>query len=188
MDIALEEEQLLNPDDYKAYQYYYCVMTSRDKNVAGEVVSEVTIKSSMCHNRLYYMFALDDTYINFTNNLIYTKTTACRDILNIVGVQENTNYSSLPSLVYKDTKWYGTGAEFVIYDNSERKETYTLIVEGDVDGDSAVDVIDASIVALTSNGLSTFDENCYFLAADTNADEEITAEDYAQVVNLVLAG
>lgn len=185
--IAGATDKTFNPDDYKAYQYYYCVMTSTDKNVAGEIVNQVEIKSSMCHNRLYYMFALDDTYINFTNNLIYTKTTACRDILNIVGVQENTSYFSLPSLVYKDTKWYGTGAEFVIYDNSERKETYTLIVEGDVDGDSSVDVIDASILALASNGLSTL-ENEYFLAADTNADEEITVEDYAQVVNLVLAG
>ncbi len=185
--IAGATDKTFNPNEYKAYQYYYCVMTSTDKNVVGEVVSEVTIKSSMCHNRLYYMFALDDTYINFPNNLIYTKTTSCRNILNIVGVQENTNYSSLPSMVYKNYKWYGTGAEFVIYDNGKPKETYTLIVEGDVNGDSSVDVVDASIVAMACNGLSTLDEEYYFLAADTNADEVVDTIDYQSIVNKVLA-
>lgn len=179
-------DKTFNPDDYKSHPYYYCVMTSTDKNVDGEVVSQVDVTSSMCENRLYYMFALPNTHIDFDNNLIYTKTTGCKDFFNIIGIQDNTSYSSLPSLVYKEHSWYGTGSEFVIY-NMSKREHYTLIVEGDVDGDSAVDVIDASFVALVANNLATLEDE-YFLAADTNADEEITVEDYAQVVNLVLAG
>ena len=179
-------DKTFNPDNCsKSYPYYYCVMTSTDVNIKGEIVSSVDITSSMCENRRYYMFAHPNTHIDFDNKLIYTKTTASKDFLNIIGIQENTSYSSLPSLVYKEYYWYGTGSEFVIY-NGTKKERYTLIVEGDVDGDSAVDVLDAYQVSLVVNGHTELTDG-YFLAADTNSDEEITVEDYAQVVNLVLA-
>ncbi len=179
-------DKTFNPDDYKSYPYYYCVMTSTDKNIKDEIVSQVTITSSMCQNRLYYMVALTNTHIDFDNHLIYTKTTGCKDLFSIIGIQDNTNYSSLPSLVYKEYYWYGTGSEFVIF-NGTQKERYTLIVEGDVTGDSSVDVIDATSVELVTNGHKQLTD-IYFLAADTNLDQEITVEDYAQVVNLVLAG
>lgn len=185
--IAGATDKTFNPDKCsKFYPYYYCVMTSTDVNIKGEIVSSVYITSSMCENRLYYMFAQPNTHIDFDNKLIYTKTTVSKDFLNIIVIQENTNYSSLPSLVYKEHSWYGTGSEFVIY-NGTKKERYTLIVEGDVDGDSAVDVLDAYQVSLVVNGHTELTDE-YFLAADTNLDQEITVEDYAQVVNLVLAG
>ncbi len=183
IEITNATDKTFNPDEYKAYPYYYCVMISTDKNVNGEVISEVSVTSSMCENRLYYMFALPDTHINFDNNVIYTKTKACTNILNIISVQDVTDYSAFPSY---NNIWYGTGSEFVIYGDETQEEKYLLIVEGDINGDSAVDVIDASMVALVSNDLSVL-ENEYFLAADTNLDQEITVEDYSQVVNLVLA-
>ena len=188
-DVAIKDATTneFTPKKGDKYPYYYCKMTSTDKDVTAKEVSKVEIYSSICQNKLCYMTAKDNTEIDYVNKLIYTREKANKDFSGIIGVQENTSYACLPSLVYKDTKWYGTGAEFVVYNNGVQKESYTLIVEGDINGDSAVDVIDASIVALTANGLSTFEEDCYFLAADTNADEEITVEDYAQVVNLVLA-
>lgn len=173
-------EKTFNPNNQqKTYHYYYCKMLSVDGD------SKVTIKSSMCQNRLYHIFALDNTHIDFDNKLIYTRTTASKNFLNIVGVQENTSYSSLPSLVYKEHYWYGTGSEFVIY-NGTKKERYTLIVEGDVDGDSAVDVLDAFQVSLVINGHTELTDE-YFLAADLNLDQELTIEDFSQVVNLVLS-
>lgn len=178
-------DKTFNPDNYKSYPYYYCIMTSTDKDVQGKITSQVEIKSSMCQNRLYYMVSLPNTHIDFDNYLIYTQTTGCKSFFNIIEIQENTSYSSLPSLVYKEYYWYGTGSEFVIY-NGTKKERYTLIVEGDVDGDSAVDVLDAYQVSLVVNGHTELTDE-YFLAADTNSDQEITVEDYAQVVNLVLA-
>lgn len=185
--IAGATDKTFNPDNCsKSYPYYYCVMTSTDVNIKGEIVSSVDITSSMCENRGYYMFAHPNTHIDFDNKLIYTKTTASKDFLNIIGIQENTSYSSLPSLVYKEYYWYGTGSEFVIY-NGTKKERYTLIVEGDVDGDSAVDVLDAYQVSLVVNGHTELTDE-YFLAADTNLDQEITVEDFSQVVNLALAG
>ena len=172
-------DRIFNPNEHTAYQYYYCEMLSVDGD------SKVTIKSSMCQNRLYHIFALNNTHIDYYNKLIYTKMTASQDFSRILAIQENTSYSTLPSLVYKEYYWYGTGSEFVIY-NGTQKERYTLIVEGDVDGDSAVDVLDAFQVSLVVNGHTELTDE-YFLAADTNLDQEITVEDYAQVVNLALA-
>jgi len=180
-------DKTFNPEDYKAYQYYYCVMTSTDKNINGEVVSEVTVTSSMCENRLYYMFALPDTHINFDSNLIYTKQFVCRDFLEIVHVKESINYLITPSYEYQNNCWYGTGSQLHIQDaDASTETTYTLIVEGDVNGDSAVDVLDAAYVELVTSGHKQLTD-VYFLAADTNLDQEITVEDYAQVVNLVLS-
>ncbi len=184
--IAGATDKTFNPENYKSYPYYYCVMTSTDKDVEGKIINQVEIKSSMCQNRLYHIFALNNTHIDYDNKLIYTKMAASKDFSRILAIQENTSYSSLPSLVYKEYYWYGTGSEFVIY-NGTKKERYTLIVEGDVDGDSAVDVLDAYQVSLVVNGHTELTDK-YFLAADTNLDQEITVEDYAQVVNLVLAG
>lgn len=172
-------DKTFNPDKYKSYPYYYCKMLSVDGD------SKVTIKSSMCQNRLYHIFALNNTHIDYDNKLIYTKMTASKDFSRILAIQENTSYSTLPSLVYKEYYWYGTGSEFVVY-NGTQKERYTLIVEGDVDGDSAVDVLDAFEVSRVVNGHRELTDE-YFLAADTNLDQEITVEDYAQVVNLALA-
>lgn len=172
-------DKTFNPDKYKSYPYYYCKMLSVDGD------SKVTIKSSMCQNRLYHIFALNNAHIDYDNKLIYTKMTASKDFSRILAIQENTSYSTLPSLVYKEYYWYGTGSEFVVY-NGTQKERYTLIVEGDVDGDSAVDVLDAFEVSRVVNGHRELTDE-YFLAADTNLDQEITVEDYAQVVNLALA-
>lgn len=180
-------DKTFNPDDSKPYPYYYCVMTSTDKDIDGNVVSEVTVTSSMCENRLYYMFVLPDTHINFDGNLIYTKQFVCRDFLEIVHINENTNYLITPSYEYKNNCWYGTGSQLQIQDNDSSSEIiYTLIVEGDINGDSAVDVLDASQVAMVSAGLKDID-GVYKLAADSNLDDVVDVVDYQAVVNMVVS-
>lgn len=182
-DILLKgyEDKSFNPNDSKPYPYYYCVMTSTDKDIDGNVVSEVTVTSSMCENRLYYMFALPDTHINFDNNLIYTKIKACTNYSEIIGFKDTTSYYVIPSYVYRNNYWYGTGSEILLYTGNQR-ESYTLIVEGDINGDSAVDALDATAVQLASSGLGELTD-VYSVAADTNCDGVIDVTDYAQVVN-----
>ena len=186
-DVAIKgaNSNEFTPKKGDKYPYYYCKMTSTDIDVTEKEVSTVEIYSSVCKNKLCYITEKENTEIDYVNKLIYTRETANKDFSGIINIQDNTSYSSLPSLVYKEYSWYGTGSEFVAY-NGTQKERYTLIVAGDVDGDSAVDVIDAAFVALVVNNLATLEDE-YFLAADTNSDGDLTVEDYAQVVNLVLA-
>ena len=117
--------------------------------------------------------------INFP---IRTKT--CTNILNIISVQDVTDYSAFPSY---NNLCYGTGSELVVYNEEVQEKKYLLIVEGDINGDSAVDVLDAYSVSLTVNGHKDLTGN-EFLAADINQDEELTIVDYQQVVNFALAG
>ncbi len=175
------------PNEYKQYPYYYCEMISTDINESGEVVKEFNIKSSVCQNQTYYMFAKDKTEIDFENKLIYTTQFTQNDFSNIIGKPDTTTFHDVPSYAYLSHKYYGTGSLFMVYKGGSISEIYTLIVQGDINGDSAVDVLDAAYVELVTSGHKQLTD-AYFLAADTNSDEEITVEDYSQVVNLVLAG
>ena len=180
--IAGATDKTFNPDDSKPYPYYYCVMTSTDKNIDGKVISEVTVTSSMCQNRLYYMFAQPDTHIDFDSNLIFTKLTNQISILDILNVTAVASYYSAPSYVYRGTNYFGTGSLFYIYENGVVAESYTVIVEGDINGDSVVDVLDASAVEKATNSHKELTGN-YRLAGDSNRDGVIDIADYQAVVN-----
>ena len=179
-------DKTFNPEDYKAYQYYYCVMTSTDKNTEGEIVNQVEIKSSMCQNRLYHMFGIDDTYIDFENKLIFTTITEQKDITGILNFTEDATYRGRPSYVYRDLYLYGTDSALWIYTDGPVTDIYTLIVQGDVNGDSAVDVLDLSEMEKTLNGHSQL-EGYYGIAADINRNDELTMEDFTQAVNIALS-
>lgn len=174
-----------DPGDDAQYQYYYCKMTSTDKNINGEVVSTVTVNSSMCHNRFHLMYAKDDTYIDFTNKYIFTLKQGCKDVLDIVGVPSTTDYRYLPSHGVLKEFYYGTSAVFVVYTNGTQQTRYTIVVQGDTNGDSVVDALDVADVEKTVNGnYELYDE--FYLAADLDCDDGISMTDYQQVVNRAL--
>ena len=65
--------------------------------------------------------------------------------------------------------------------------TVKVVVNGDVNGDGVVDVIDATFTTIVSHEKGEF-EGCYFIAANQDtASETITADDVSAVVNLALA-
>lgn len=169
------------------YPYYYCKMTSTDKDVTETEVSTVEIYSSICQNKLCYMMPKDNTEIDYVNKLIFTTQFVQQDFSNIVGTQKTITVDGIASFANPSCKFYGTGSMFIVYENSAISEIYTLIVQGDINGDSAVDVLDAYSVSLTVNGHKDLTGN-EFLAADINQDEELTIVDYQQVVNFALSG
>ena len=131
------------------------------------------------------MVALPNTHIDFDCNLIFTKHTNKTNVLDILSVTDVASCYSSPSFVYRGTNYYGTGSLFYIYENDAISETYTIIVEGDINGDSVVDVLDASGVELATNSHKELTGN-YRHAADTNRDGVIDVVDYQAVVNCAL--
>ena len=180
-DIAIEgaTTNKFDPGESNKYAYYYCKMLSVDGD------SKVEITSSMCQSRYYYMYSKDKTEIDFNNKLIYTTQFTQKDFSNIIGVQDSTTYHDVPSYAYLSHKFYGTGSLFMVYKGGAISEIYTLIVQGDVNGDSAVDVLDASGVEQATNRHRELTGN-YFLAGDSNRDEVIDIVDYQAVVNSIL--
>lgn len=174
------------PNEYKQYPYYYCEMTSTDIDESGEVVKEFNIKSSVCQNQTYYIFAKEKTEIDFDGKYIFTSQAGSLNLANIVGVQETTSYFSVPSFVYRGTNYFGTGSLFYIYENGSVSESYTVIVENDINGDSVVDVLDAAYVEQATNNHRELTGN-YYLAGDSNRDGVIDIVDYQAVVNRAIA-
>ncbi len=65
--------------------------------------------------------------------------------------------------------------------------TVKIVVEADVNGDGAIDVLDGALTELVANEHAEL-QGCYFLAGNLDAaTEEIAAADYAAVVNKILA-
>lgn len=64
--------------------------------------------------------------------------------------------------------------------------TVKIVVEGDINGDGVINVLDASIAELASNSHAEL-EGCFFLAANLDTEEGINAKDYSAVLNKALA-
>ncbi len=172
-------DKIFNPEDYNQYQYYYCEMTSVD----GDSVVNVT--SGTCQNKLYEAFAMNDSFIDYEKNLIYTQESYCKNIFNIVAIQSDVDYTITPSYSNDKFSLYGTGTQVVFTESDGSVKIYTIIVQGDVNGDSVVDVFDLMDIELTMNNFKDL-EGCYNIAADVNMDEQISIEDFSSVVNLAL--
>lgn len=71
----------------------------------------------------------------------------------------------------------GTGSTVKFYKDGELVSEYTLIIKGDVTGDSICDALDISLVEKLVTG-NVFITEAYIFAADVNNDNIITIEDY----------
>ena len=74
---------------------------------------------------------------------------------------------------------------FYIFDGDNYIGDYTLIVEGDTNGDSVCDVLDCADVERSSTGKADL-SGAYAMAADGNADDVVDINDYQSIINKAL--
>jgi hypothetical protein len=103
-----------------------------------------------------------------------------------LGLSENAIAIPIPSHVVGNYEFLGTGSIITVFDGDEYVGDFTLVVDGDTNGDSVCDALDAAQVALVTNGQKTID-GAYKMAADSNYDDEINIDDYQAIVNKVVA-
>ncbi|MGN1317314.1 MAG: leucine-rich repeat protein [Acutalibacteraceae bacterium] len=128
----------------------------------------------------------DSTVIDRDANTITTSIESCNDILDILIVSDYVTLVPVASFSYSGTDYFGTGSTITVFEKGVYVCDYTVIVTGDVNGDSVCDVLDASQVASASTGLTTL-SGAYKTAADTDSDGTVDADDYQNVVNLMIA-
>ena len=104
----------------------------------------------------------------------------------ILGVSETASAFAVASYMYGGIELYGTGTIISVFDGADCIGDFTLVVEGDTNGDSVCDVLDCAQVARVSNGFGEL-EGAYAMAADSNADDVIDINDYQAVVNRAYA-
>ncbi len=105
-----------------------------------------------------------------------------------VGVDNITVSNDLHYTVDTDLEGFaGTNSVVTFYtvvgDVKIPVATVRIVVDGDINGDGAVDGIDAAQAFLVANDFAEID-GCYLLAGDLmNADREVDNSDYGQIIN-----
>ena len=123
-----------------------------------------------------------NTQIDYENRIIRTDIENCDDISEILNLSESGSVVLNASYVYSNIELCGTGTIITVFDGNRYIGDFTLIVNGDINGDSVCDVLDSSYVALVSSGKKTLD-GAYEMAADVNSDGIIDINDYQSIVN-----
>lgn len=109
---------------------------------------------------------------------------ACKDINEAIIEMDGYALSPTPNSAYG---YYGTGSKVqVLDDNGVQVDEYTLVVRGDVNGDSVCDVIDCMLLELAKNDHTEL-AGIYLTAADLTENSDIDVDDFEAVVNKAIA-
>ncbi len=153
------------------------------------VANSVAHEYAVANNIEYVLLSIVETpqsQIDYDNFIIRTSVQNCEDITEILEVSETAIAIPVASHMQGGQELYGTGTIITVFAGEEYIGDYTLIVEGDIDGDSVCDAIDAMMAERVSNGHGTL-EGAYALAADGNVDGVVDIIDYQSLVNRALA-
>lgn len=135
-------------------------------------------KTYAAENGFSYILEDEDTRLYVASEYIYEYVTLAKTNGIISGSDDITCSAN--------EVYAGTGDVLSIMKNGTLHSQYTLIVNGDTNGDSAVDALDAAQVAMVSKGLKDID-GVYKIAADSNKDDVVDIDDYQAIVNKVVA-
>lgn len=133
------------------------------------------------------VFTVVDSTTTIAENIITTDTTSVRNLDKLVKAKDGYNIEVTYSHQTNGLNYYGTGTTIDVYDDyGNFVITYTLVVNGDVNGDSFVDVLDATATERMSTDAMTYDEPQAY-AANGAAIETVDATSYQYVLNKALA-
>ncbi len=122
--------------------------------------------------------------VDTTSNTLLLDMSACKDINEAIVEMDGYTLTTAPTSSYG---FIGTGSKVQVADSTGTQVAeYTLVVRGDVNGDSVCDVLDCMLLELTRNG-NTQLESVYFSAGNLAEDNEINIDDVKAVVNKALA-
>ncbi len=124
-----------------------------------------------------------NTNVDYANKVVFTTVRGTTDTGAIVTKGDQTVINTAPS---NENGYLGTGSLLTVYENEVFTGDYTVIVGGDLDGDSVCDVLDIVIAErAASDKYTPTAEQIY--AANGYMAEAIDTSSYQTVVNSALA-
>ena len=185
IETTLEDPQTIDPiaiffDNYEEnkYTYFYCVATSTEN---GNVLE---IPSSLCKNIFATIKGTENTFIDFLGVIYTSSPNNVNTLDNIFSVDGDIRVT--PSYATDTQNCYGTGSIVEILNGDEVAIGLTLVVQGDINGDGVVNVIDLTEIEKAVNGHKDITDT-YSVAADANRDETFDITDYQTAVNIALS-
>lgn len=185
IETSLNEPNTIDPiaiffDNYEEnkYTYFYCVATSTEN---GNVLE---IPSSLCKNIFATIKGTENTFIDFLGVIYTSSPNNVNTLDNIFSVDGDIRVT--PSYATDTQNCYGTGSIVEILNGDEVAIGLTLVVQGDINGDGVVNVIDLSEIEQAVNGHKDITDT-YSVAADANRDETFDITDYQTAVNIALS-
>lgn len=123
----------------------------------------------------------EDVVVDYENKLVHVNSFATESLSEILNVLKPESVK----LTKKKPGFIGTGSNIAIT-KEKRIVNYTVVVNGDVDGDSVCDSLDIALVEMALNGnIDVTNESLY--AATGNIADELNVNAFQRVVNIALS-
>ncbi len=160
-------------------------------------INECGTKARLCQNCSLYAETAEIEKLLFTsfdeNTQLYsaeksafTNIETSQNIEDVFAFSDDVTYTVTPALTLQDFNFIGTGTIVKIYKDGEQIDEYTVIVNGDLNGDSVSDVLDVSLTELClTDSVIPNKEQCF--ASNGYCKESIDVTSYSFVVNKALA-
>ena len=123
-------------------------------------------------------------FINESTNEMSVDIYGAQDLGEFIYEMNGLTIKTISNLDYG---YYGTGSTVQVIDTTGTQVAeYTLVVRGDVNGDSVCDVLDVMLIELARTQNRTLDEG-YLSAGDLAENGVIDGEDFNAIVNKAIA-
>ena len=129
--------------------------------------------------------ATENCTIDYENKRIFSTVNGITSLEDMIYIPDTSLAFVEASLISGNYEFIGTGSIVTVFDGDEMSE-YTVVVNGDTNGDSVCDALDAAQVICVANGQKSID-GAYKMAADSNSDDVVSIEDYQAIVNKVVS-
>ncbi len=123
-----------------------------------------------------------NTVIKPTSKYIYSEMNGCSDITKMLSTVGEKTLSGTANAY----GFYGTGSTIAVKNSGTTIEAYTVVIVGDINGDSACDALDAeelSTVVSKNQALA----HAELEAVDFNESDSVDITDYQSLVNYALS-
>lgn len=152
----------------------------------GSVAYDYAVNNTLDYTLINIHSVNNLVNIDEENKLIFSFADICTDFADIISTSENYVLNVSESFSVGNTKFYGTGSKVVVTSDGTVINEYTVITNGDTNGDSVCDVLDCFDVERSANGNGEL-TGAYAMAADSNSDDAVDMTDYQAIVNKVMS-